>query len=379
MNLELIRKNLVPLIKEIPGEIKKEYCHISVRAMDSLGFLTYRCTSQCKTCNIWKRNKNEKTHELDRDGWLSVLSKLKHYGIRSFEIFGGDALLRKDVIFDVVKYCAENEIQTYLPTNGNLCDRETVKNLIDAGLHTIYLSIDDVGENHDGIRGVDGTFQKVKNALETFVYLKGSADYPKIVICSTLSNMNYQDFARLIKFLENYPIDAVYPRIVGEFNQDNIVKSNINGKIAEPYFVSSEKISHLFSLEELNEFKNIIEDIKTNANNLYVNFRELDTAKDKTFLSSEYDVKHCHVATTFATINPNGDVVPCPFFSSYVIGNLMEKNLDEIWGNFRHKKFINLQKRNKIAICSNCNMRVYHPSLLETLNYYISVIRNRVF
>ena len=191
--------------------------------------------------------------------------------------------------------------------------------------------------------------------------------------------MNYQDFARLIKFLENYPIDAVYPRIVGEFNQDNIVKSNINGKIAEPYFVSSEKISHLFSLEELNEFKNIIEDIKTNANNLYVNFRELDTAKDKTFLSSEYDVKHCHVATTFATINPNGDVVPCPFFSSYVIGNLMEKNLDEIWGSFRHKKFINLQKRKRIAICNNCNMRAYHPSLLETLNYYISVIRNRVF
>ena len=368
MKFQIIKKNIIPLIREIPNEINYEYHHLSVKALDSMAFLTYRCTSMCKTCNIWKRN-TEEHEELSHDEWIAVLSRLKDYGIRSFEIFGGDALLRKDVIFDIVRYCAENGIKTYFPTNGNLCDRGTVKELIDAGLNTIYISIDDVGKDHDGIRGVNGTFQKVKNALKTFIDLKGTRDYPKIIICTTLSNMNYRNLPRIIDFLEQYPIDAVYPRMVGEFSNDNI-ECSIDEIIPEPYFTSSENVSHLLSNEELLEFKEIIRNEKKRTRDIYVNFRVLDIAKDKTFLSGLYDFKHCHIATTFVTINPNGDVVPCPFFRSYVIGNLMEDNLDEIWGNSMHRKFIFLQKKRKIAICKNCNMRVYYPSILESLRYY---------
>jgi len=374
----MLTKNIVPFIQEMQSGINYEYHHFSVRATDSMGFLTYRCTSKCKTCNIWKRDK-DKPEELSLNQWLTILSRLKDYGIRSFEIFGGDALLRKDVIFDVIQYCTENGIKTYFPTNGNLCDRETVKNLIDSGLQTIYLSIDDVGVNHDGIRGVDGTFQKVKNALETIVSLRGEAQYPKIIICNTLSNMNYRNFPRVIEFLKKYPIDAVYPRFLGEFSQGNILKSKIDGVVPEPYFASSENVSHLLSTQQMVEFKKILNDSKKSMHEIYINFRALDVADEQTFLAGIYDFKHCHIATTFLTINPNGDVVPCPFYRSYVIGNILEGNLDEIWGNSLHKKFVSLQKKRKIAICENCNMRVYYPSLLENLKYYYFRFKEVVF
>ncbi|KPK00678.1 MAG: radical SAM protein [Nitrospira bacterium SG8_35_4] len=356
------------------GEADYEYHHFSVKALDSMGFLTYRCTSMCRTCNIWKRNAEERD-ELSRDQWLSVLTKLKRYGIRSFEIFGGDALLRKDVVFDVVRYCSERGIKTYFPTNGNLCDRETVRSLVDAGLGTIYLSIDDIGEDHDGIRGVDGTFQKVKKALETFIEVRGGAQYPKIIICNTLSDMNFRNFSNIMDFLEQYPIDAVYPRMVGEFSESNVHLSSINGAVPEPYFASSDNASHLLNSVELGEFKSIIREEKKRRRNIYINYRVIDIAKDKTFLAGEYDYKHCHIATTFVTVNPNGDIVPCPFFRSYVIGNLLEQELEEIWGNALHRKFLSLQKKQKIAICKNCNMRAYYPSMLESIQYYFKRFR----
>ena len=85
-------KTLSTLILE---GIKNESRHLRVKPLNALGFLTFRCTSRCKTCNIWRR---EKIQELSKDQWLEVLGKLNQARINAFEIFGGDALLRKDAI-----------------------------------------------------------------------------------------------------------------------------------------------------------------------------------------------------------------------------------------------------------------------------------------
>lgn len=358
------------LCRDMMEETKKEYHHFQIKAMDSMGFITYRCTSRCQTCNIWKRNVDPEREELKKDEWITVLSRLKQYGIRSFEVFGGDALLRKDVVLDILNYCKDNGINTYFPTNANLCDRDTVKQIIDAGLNTVYLSIDDVGDMHDKVRGVDGTFSRVMQALEYFAEERGSGSFPKIIICTTISNLNYKNFPELLKLLEQFPIDAVYPRPLGEFTKTNIQNSEINGCFPEPYFASSDGNTHLMSIEELNGMKKMFQGIKNGNQKLYVNFRSFYETKDNTFLTGEYEFKHCHIATTFVTVNPNGDVVPCPSFRSYVIGNLLKQPLEEIWGNSKHRDFVKLQKNKQIPICRNCNMRVYYPSMLETLQYY---------
>ncbi|MBI5055387.1 MAG: radical SAM protein [Nitrospirae bacterium] len=357
-----------------------EYSHFRVRATDSLGFLTYRCTSQCKTCNIWKRNRdNSRCDELNKEEWILVLSKLKKYGIRSFEIFGGDALLRKDAIFEIIRNCNKHDIKTYLPTNGNLCDRETVINLIEAGLYSIYLSVDDIAEKHDCIRGVEGTFKRTMNTLNILFEEKAKRKscYPKVMIITTISNMNYRSIPDLIRYFENYPIDCIYPRNLVEFKNENMKYSVINGYSPDPFFVSSEQKSHLLEKEQYEEFKKIISEIKKYGTKVYVNFRDVDLARDVTFVESIYGFKSCHVATMLVTINPNGDVVPCPFYKSYVIGNLLENDLEDIWGNAMHREFIKLQQAKKISICQNCNLPLYHPSAFETLRYYYLRLRER--
>jgi MoaA/NifB/PqqE/SkfB family radical SAM enzyme len=67
----------------------------------------------------------------------------------------------------------------------------------------------------------------------------------------------------------------------------------------------------------------------------------------------------------------NGDVVPCPFFRSYVLGNLTRQEIGSIWGNEPHRRFIQAQQRGSLAICRNCNTRVYYSSLSETIRYYL--------
>jgi len=365
------------LYRELANELHRERHHREVRALDCIAFLTYRCTSCCRTCTIWQRA-GSGVGELSREQWLEIVPGLARYGLRSFEIFGGDALLRKDVIFDLTSACRENGIATYFPTNANLCDHDTVRRLIDSGLGTVYLSIDDVEEEHDRVRGVSGTFVKVRQALENFAALRGGGESPRIIVCTTLSSLNFRNFPRLLEFLQHYPVDAVYPRPLGEFSRENVESSRLEGALPEPYFASSDGKSHLMSPAELVEMYRMIEEVKRSRPGIYVNWRTYYSTTDDTFLRGEYPVKECRVASTVVTINPNGDVVPCPFFRGYVIGNLRDEGVESIWGNEKHRSFLEAQREGKLAICRNCNTRTYYTSLPETLGYYAKRALERV-
>lgn len=356
------------IYRELASEAERTAHHLRVRALDSICFLTYRCTSMCRTCTIWQREGGGE--EMTRAQWLDTCAKLSRYGVRSFEIFGGDALLRKDAIFDITSYCSDQGIATYFPTNANLCDRDTVRLLIEAGLGTVYLSLDDVEEGHDEVRGVPGSFAKVRAALEHFAQLRGERELPKIIICATISGLNFRGFPRLIEFLEGYPVNAIYPRPLGEFSRSNVEASSLDGQTPEPYFASSDGQSHLMSRSELREMYRMIEEIKKKTSSIYINWRPYYSTTDATFLRGEYPLKKCRIASTVVTVNPNGDVVPCPFFRSYLIGNLREIDLEEIWGNEKHLRFLAAQQKGELAICRNCNACSYYTSLTDTIQYY---------
>lgn len=362
-------KLLIGAYRELAAELLRERHHRRVQALDCIAFLTYRCTSCCRTCTIWQRE-GSGVAELSREQWLELVPGLADYGIRSFEIFGGDALLRKEVIFDLTGRLTESGIATYFPTNANLCDREAVERLVGAGLGTVYLSIDDVDEMHDRVRGVPGGFSKVAQALQHFSDVRGCAERPYIVICTTLSSLNFRNFPKLLEFLRGFPVQAVYPRPLGEFSAANVAASRLDGRLPEPYFASSDGSSHLMSSEDLAEMREMIREVRSRSYPFYVNWRTYYSTTDRTFLYGEYPLCHCRVASTVLTINPNGDVVPCPFFRSYVLGNLTRESLDAIWGNPRHQEFLAAQREGRLAICRNCNTRAYYTSLTETLGYY---------
>lgn len=365
--MELIKN----MSKQVFQDIRREYNYHNIRAINSIVFLTYRCTSQCKTCNIWRRT-DSKNKELSWDKWEKILKNMKDYSIKSVEIFGGDALLRKDIIFKMIEFCSQNGIETYFPTNSLLLDKETIKGLIEAGLGTLYFSLDDIGSDNDYIRGIDGAFPRVKKALEYVVELRGVSEKPHIVICTTISKMNYKHFEAIVEFLGNYPVNAIYPRVIGEFTRDNIQSSSICGVMPEPFFVSTDDTSHRLSQDEYNEFKKIMTKLKQRktAKLPYINFRAFDDTDEDIIISGQGSVDRCLMCSTVAIVDPFGSVSPCLFFDKYTLGNLTANTLQTIWGSDKHKKFIKSQRQKQLLLCRNCISHFYYSSPGKTISYY---------
>jgi Fe-coproporphyrin III synthase len=370
--------SLLSAAGELRESVEREFNNYRVRATHALVFLTYKCTSRCKTCNIWQRPRESDT-ELSWEQWEKILTQMKDYGIRTLEIFGGDALLRQDVIFEMIRFCSRNNIQTFFPTNSVLLDRETAKKLVDSGLNTIYFSLDDVGSESDDIRGVNNTFDKVKQALESVIQAKGSLTRPQIVVCTTISKMNFRHFGKIMEFLAGYPIDAVYPRVLSEFSRQAIAGSAVKGVLPEPFFVSTEDKSHALSESDYSEFKGIVRALRQRKGLPYINFRAFEDVDEDLIVGKAGACKKCAMISTLLVLGPGGDVMPCAFFKDYMTGNLTENPLDEVWGNQKHVEFIRAQKAKEIDICRYCISRVYYPTLAETASYFFrrALGRNR--
>src|SRR5208337_1873104 len=67
---------------------------------------------------------------------------LRSLGCRVIPLMGGEPLLRKDFVLEVIRYGTAKDFFMYLPRNGYLMDREFIDEAGRAGLTAINLAVD---------------------------------------------------------------------------------------------------------------------------------------------------------------------------------------------------------------------------------------------
>jgi len=101
-------------------------------------FTDWRCNIDCHYCFQF----NNDLPGMSLETAKSSIDWLKSVGCRVVALMGGEPLVRKDFILDVVRYGARNGFFVYLPTNGYLMDREFIDEVGAAGVAAINLAVD---------------------------------------------------------------------------------------------------------------------------------------------------------------------------------------------------------------------------------------------
>jgi len=137
--------------------------------------VTYRCQCTCKHCSVAKYladAKNRKKDELTGDEIKSVLSQAVKMGIPKVDFFGGEPLLRKDIV-DLVRFGSEIGLYISITSNAWLLSKELTKELRQAGLSCMHISLDSISEEeHDKLRGLSGLYKRVLNGVR-YCYEEG--------------------------------------------------------------------------------------------------------------------------------------------------------------------------------------------------------------
>ena len=354
--------------------LKRELNYASVTPDHALLFMTYRCTSQCEMCTIWKRGKEaDARSDLSLDDWKKCIDKLGPENFEVIELFGGDSLIRKDVTIPLIEYIMKkNEnIIVDLPINCYMLDNETAKALVKSGLSRLYISLDGPIEIHDKIRGKYGTFNRVQNGIKFLVEAKKNlgSKTPEIIINCTLSSSNVDNFEQIIPIVEKLGADTLEFEYVGEFKEENIQNTNVEGIKPTPFYVTLDS-SNLLNREQAHLLKKKMRDIRelAKSSKMKILTQHIDVLTNYNFNQGNIPNKKCYYCRYTVTIGPFGNVMGCVHYNNYLLGNIKNAPFSSIWNNEKHRSFLKFQKKGEIKICKNCISGVHrNPTFFQSL------------
>ena len=125
--------------------------------------LTHRCPLSCPYCSN-PIELEKKSKEISAEIWKKALSEAVDLGILQAHFSGGEPTARTD-LEEMVQHASSIGLYTNLITSGVLINESRLKNLYDAGLDHVQVSVQDTEPtNSNKIAGYKGHDKKIKTA-----------------------------------------------------------------------------------------------------------------------------------------------------------------------------------------------------------------------
>jgi len=102
--------------------------------------LTYRCNLRCPYCYN-PRNLSAYRDELDIETWTRVVDEAADLGVLQLHVSGGEPTLRPEIALGIVRGARRHSLYTNLITQGTFLEDDLLDAFIDAGLEHIQISL----------------------------------------------------------------------------------------------------------------------------------------------------------------------------------------------------------------------------------------------
>ncbi|UCC38932.1 MAG: SPASM domain-containing protein [Candidatus Aminicenantes bacterium] len=281
---------------------------------------TNHCNLQCVMCPNKQLKKEEKGY-MDFKLFKKIIDEASTYVIEANLLHRGESLLHPDII-QMAKYAREKDLKTKLHTNGTLLSNEISYKLIESGIDYLTFSFDGYDKDtYESIR-VKGNFEETISNIVGFLKIKEELNSKKPFTTLELINLP-----------------------------------------------NSNKKNDLFKRKDfLNRFKGLpLDKVKIKEMHNWAGIM----SKNQSFKT----FSHCTFLWYALAIFWDGSVLPCPqdFFGSYIVGNVRDSSLAEIWNNEKMKALRNKMGRREISdlkTCGDCD-RLWRKRFLGVPKEYL--------
>lgn len=310
--------------------------------------LNWECNANCKMCGLSKyisENDPKRKQNLNITDIRNLLSALKKLGCSHVTFSGGEPTL-SPILIDCIKCAVENEMLVAINTNGYLLNEGYIKNLIDAGVKIFTFSIDSpIEEQQDEIRGLRGCYKSITNAIDVInEYNNKSSNKVFVLVNCVLLKENIRNIHMFTEFYKKHHFDHINlspASIQTKWDQWTVENNSIRTSIMDVRYFKKEVYPLLknydwpFHVEDPYEDDNI-------ENNIHSRY--------------SYIPLSCFIPFLHTVIQSNGDVIPCCYANdNFIMGNIKEKSLEEIWNNEKYKTFREKVKTSQLfEMCQSC-------------------------
>lgn len=345
--------------------------------------LTERCNLKCVMCDIGQKNvcpSPEVTFPLvgtltrgaetmTLADWRGVVDDLVNRGWQPLLLLTGTEPLLYPEVLELAEYILLKGLRLHLTTNGTLLAR-FAEGLVDLAKRpdslTVTVSLDGVGETHDAIRGVPGTFDRALAGLEAVTARKrerGRA-WPAVGVCYTISNYNYLHMGEFVEWLLHREIDLASVTFSHLWFRDETIVARHNDHYGDLFPVEQENLRGL-ALEaiDMDRVHAQLRTLRARSHHLPFAILEqprltLNEARTYYAMPSEpVFYEKCLAPWRNVSINPRGAVIISPLCFDYSPGNVKDSAFSVIWNGTSLRGFRNhLRQVGSYPACTRCCM-----------------------
>ncbi len=284
--------------------------------------ITSKCNERCIHCYIPHENK---INQMEPNLFFNILEQCKKMNLLHVTLSGGEPMMHNNFC-DFLKKCNEYNFSVNILSNLTLLNNEIIEEIKRNRLLSVQVSLYSMDSNiHDAITQIKGSFEKTINAI---LKLREN-DIPLQISCPIMKqNINcYNDVIDWGKALNlNVRNDYV---IIAKYDHTT---QNLSSRLS------------------INDVKEVLNQKIVNEPQ-YLELIEKEAEKKK---NMKPDDIVCSVCYSSICITDNGNVYPCAGWQDYVVGNVNETSLKDIWNDSIKVQYLrNLRKRD-FPKCIQC-------------------------
>lgn len=360
--------------------------------------VTNLCNLRCKMCGQWgdtgiyrsdgfsasatdgekERDRIKELIGLNRqlslDDYVRILDEVEPFS-PIISLFGGEPLLYPDIL-PLVREIKRRGLTCTVITNGGRLE-QYARELVEAGIDSIAVSIDGPPDVHNRIRGKSDAYAKVEAGVRAVAdwRAKLKRPMPMTIAIFPITELNADVVPQAVAALRELPIDTInvglrwfVPKETGS-EYESVMRETfgVNGDSWKGFLFDSAVMNgtpHGTKTRQMTDLVKLLKSLKRR--------RFLDSARGKPWTSFVPDVPAekvpeyfadfsktfghnlCPVAWYFAQIEPDGDVTFCGDFPDYVIGNVRKQTFREVWTGEKASRFREKLAKEPLPICNRC-------------------------
>jgi MoaA/NifB/PqqE/SkfB family radical SAM enzyme len=321
-------------------------------------FVTNRCNFRCDFCFYYDEiEKGTKPNELSLDEIRKMAPNIGP--LLQLSLTGGEPFLRKEFA-EITKVLLDNThaLRVTIPTNASLTDRmmsylEELLPLYPDTFFRVSFSIEGIGEEHDKLRSMPGSYKKIQESYAAASPLRERFPNFALECNSVFSAGSETTLISTIKHLSE------------EFRFDSISVTYARGDIKDPELQKMSKERY----REVNDFIVGLDKHKKKGL-IYPAVRGIAEVTRDILMRTEFDdefVTPCLGGKKLIVINEVGDVLPCEILGK-TMGNLRDFDfrLADLLAEQSNRELLDWIKESKCKCTFECALAAnvaWHPSL----------------
>lgn len=285
------------------------------------------CNERCVHCYIPHKYK---TQLMSPDIFYNLLDQCRDLNIQHITISGGEPMLHKHFI-DFLKRCREYDMSVNVLSNLTSMNEDMVAEMKLNPLLGVQTSVYSVRQEvHDAITKSSGSLRKTLRSILSLVENR----IPVQISCPIMK-ANLEHYKEVRDWANKYNILVGYDyTIIGQYDRSN------------------QNLSCRLNYDELERV--IKEEMVENP--AYKD--ELIKEAEENHMKDQEDYI-CSVCNSSICINSNGNVFPCAGWQGYILGNIGERSLSDIWYHSDKVCHLRSLKRRDFVDCERCHQRDY--------------------